>query len=64
MGTLSESAWARCPYCGEEVELAVDPVGVHVESYVEDCPVCCRPWTVHVERAGDEVAVRLSRDDD
>jgi hypothetical protein len=54
---------AECPYCGEAVEVAVDEVGASRESYVEDCPVCCRPWQVQVFRDGPEVAVQLSRDD-
>lgn len=37
-----------CPYCGAPVEIAVDPGGGPVQRYVEDCPVCCRPWTVRV----------------
>lgn len=53
-----------CPYCGEEVEVAVDPGGPSSETYVEDCPVCCRPWVVHVSREEDEVAVHLGREDD
>ncbi len=36
----------RCPYCHERVELFVDPETLG--SYVEDCAVCCRPWSVHV----------------
>jgi predicted metal-dependent hydrolase len=54
----------RCPYCGERVTVQADVVGVVEESYVEDCPVCCRPWTVHVTRDGSEVAVTLGREDD
>jgi hypothetical protein len=54
----------RCPYCGERVTVRADPVGAAEESYVEDCPVCCRPWTVRVSRAGEEVAVTLGREDD
>ncbi len=53
-----------CPYCGETVEVAVDSVGVSSERYVEDCPVCCRPWTVLVSREGEEVEVQLLREDD
>ena len=53
-----------CPYCGEPVEVGVDPVGPDQESYVEDCPVCCRPWNVWVSREGEEVQVRLGRDDE
>lgn len=54
----------RCPYCGEQVTVQADSVGAAEESYVEDCPVCCRPWTVHVSREGSEVAVSLGREDD
>ncbi len=36
----------HCPYCFERVELYVDPDTSG--SYVEDCSVCCRPWTVSV----------------
>lgn len=37
-----------CPYCGEPVELTIDEGGGDSQSYVEDCPVCCRPWQVEV----------------
>jgi Cysteine-rich CPXCG len=37
-----------CPYCGEDVELIIDESGGDQQSYVEDCPVCCRPWQVEV----------------
>jgi len=55
---------APCPYCGERVAVHVEPTGMSSEQYVEDCPVCCRPWTVHVERASTGPAVSLSREDD
>lgn len=61
---MAELCQAQCPYCGEEVDVAVDEMGVSEESYVEDCPVCCRPWQVHVVRDGPDVAVYLSRDDE
>jgi hypothetical protein len=57
-------ASAQCPYCGEVVELDVDPLGVSSEEYVEDCSVCCRPWVVQVQRDGDDVQVQLLREDD
>jgi hypothetical protein len=38
----------NCPACGELVELAIDESGGSRQSYVEDCPVCCRPWQVEV----------------
>lgn len=47
-GTADTEAVAYCPYCGELNEIAVDPGGGAVQSYVEDCHVCCRPWRVDV----------------
>jgi len=35
-----------CPYCRQRVELFVDPETSG--SFVEDCAVCCRPWSVQV----------------
>src|SRR6478672_5136108 len=50
-GGFSVFPTVRCPYCGEEMEVAVEAVGASSESFVQDCSVCCRPWTVHVSRA-------------
>ena len=49
----------RCPYCHEWVELYVDPDTTGL--LVEDCAVCCRPWTVTVERDGGRLRVQVSR---
>lgn len=46
---LAETAPAQCPYCGEEVELFLDPGGGRLQEYVEDCEVCCQPWSVQVQ---------------
>ena len=53
-----------CPYCGEPTVLSVEPLGLAAEQYIEECPVCCRPWNVFVTRDGDEPRVELTRDDD
>ena len=34
-----------CPHCGEPITLTVD-LSVPEQSYIEDCPVCCKPMTV------------------
>jgi len=41
-----------CPYCGERVEIFVeqDVTG----TFVQDCEVCCHPWTVRVFDEGDD----------
>lgn len=52
-----------CPYCGESVEVYVDPDGGDQQSYVEDCPICCRPWQVEVrldEEEGWSVVLRTA----
>jgi putative FmdB family regulatory protein len=56
---------AQCPYCGEPVMVFVDPSDGQDQTYIEDCPLCCRPWTIHaVARAAGEYAVSLEREGD
>jgi hypothetical protein len=45
---MSDPHSLSCPYCGEAVNLDIDEGGGSPQSYVEDCPVCCRPWQVKV----------------
>ncbi|HEY6219715.1 MAG TPA: CPXCG motif-containing cysteine-rich protein [Gemmatimonadaceae bacterium] len=47
-GTADTDATVTCPYCGETVEIVVDPGSGDEQEYVEDCEVCCRPWRVAV----------------
>jgi uncharacterized Zn finger protein len=37
-----------CPYCGEPSTIAVG-AEEEDEEFVQDCPVCCRPWQVRVK---------------
>ena len=42
-----------CDSCGEEIVVPVDiSAGAH-QDYVEDCPVCCHPMSLHVEIGDD-----------
>ena len=52
-GEPADSAPVTCPYCGEASVIGIDAGGGAEQDYVEDCPVCCRPWLVHV-RLDDE----------
>lgn len=56
-----------CPYCGEPAEPDVSELGPEDEEFIEDCAVCCRPWTVRVHRSADDedepLRVELLRDD-
>lgn len=49
----------RCPVCAERVWPNVETHGPAQETFIEDCPVCCRPWTVRVQRADGRVTVSL-----
>jgi hypothetical protein len=61
-GTTDDAAVVVCPYCGEEVEITLDAGGDENQEYVEDCEVCCRPWTVTVHyRSGGAAEVRVEK---
>lgn len=47
-GTADGAATVSCPYCGEAVEITLDPGGGSQQDYVEDCEICCQPWRVFV----------------
>jgi hypothetical protein len=50
-----------CPYCGEEVEIGIEPdVG---GTFVQDCEVCCNPWVVRVDGVEDARTVTIGRAD-
>ena len=62
---LNEGVVVVCPYCGSVVETTVDPTGGGVQEYVEDCEVCCRPWSVTVRVGPDgDASVDVSTLDD
>ena len=42
---LLEGRDATCPHCWETIHLTLD-LSVAGQSYIEDCPVCCRPMSV------------------
>jgi hypothetical protein len=50
-----------CPYCGEEVEIYVEP---DVRgTFVQDCEVCCNPWRVRVSGSRDERWIEVGKAD-
>jgi hypothetical protein len=46
---------ASCPHCGETINLTLD-LSVSEQSYIEDCPVCCKPMMVSYTAVDGEVA--------
>ena len=53
-----------CPYCGEMIEILLDP-SVESQQYIEDCQVCCRPinFDISEDYEGD-VTLRISHEND
>ncbi|MEM9172150.1 MAG: CPXCG motif-containing cysteine-rich protein [Pseudomonadota bacterium] len=61
-GFVSE-ARAQCPFCFESVDLFID-ISAGGQTYIEDCPVCCRPYEVRFEADAEGVTeLQLDRAD-
>ena len=50
-----DSQIIQCPYCGEQLEVAVD-WSIRRQEYVEDCQVCCQPMVLDVTVGEDQEA--------
>lgn len=46
---LADEGCHTCGACGEEIVVPIDASAGAEQSYVEDCPVCCRPHRIRVE---------------
>ena len=58
---MSEQFFVTCPYCGEEVEIFLEPDVSG--SFVQDCEVCRNPWTVRVSGSGEDRWLDVGRAD-
>jgi hypothetical protein len=58
---MSDELLVVCPYCGEQVEIYIEPDVRGV--FVQDCEVCCNPWRVRVSGTGDDRSVDVRRAD-
>jgi hypothetical protein len=50
---MNESVPMICPYCGEPIEVEVDPSGGLHQQFIEDCWVCCQPIEFEVSFGPD-----------
>ncbi len=48
-GSCDEEASYICDACGETIVIPVDLSQGSAQSYVEDCPVCCRANIIHLQ---------------
>jgi hypothetical protein len=51
---LTRGQDATCPHCWETIHLTLD-LSVPEQSYIEDCPVCCKPMVVSYTAADGEL---------
>jgi hypothetical protein len=58
---VSDSFIVSCPYCGEEIELYLEP-DVRGD-LVQDCEVCCNPWLIRVFTDEGDRNVQVTRAD-
>jgi transcription elongation factor Elf1 len=45
----------RCPYCRQKISMLLDVSTSGIQTYIEDCEVCCRPIQVTFESNGEEL---------
>jgi hypothetical protein len=58
---VDEIFHVTCPYCGEEVEIYLEPdVSGRL---VQDCEVCCNPWLLRIHSEDGDRTVDVSRAD-
>ena len=60
---MSDLVSVRCPFCGERFETVADASGGDAD-YIEDCPVCCRPISLHLRTGEDGDIAGLAADRD
>ena len=61
MSDAEDEFLVTCPYCGEQVQIYVEP---DVRgTLVQDCEVCCNPWRVRVHGRGGGRTVDVGRAD-
>lgn len=57
---MNDEIDVTCPVCGEPSTISVTSEEED-EEFVQDCPVCCRPWQVRVKvRRDGSVEVSVS----
>jgi hypothetical protein len=56
---LEDETFVVCPWCMQQQLLYVDPGSRG--RFVQDCDVCCRPWTVTVTRQDGSLQVFVER---
>ena len=57
---MQNTAEYYCSYCGEPNLTFVDLGGGLLQSYVEDCQVCCRPNVLYIQIDEDTLEIEIT----
>ena len=57
---MGETVIGQCPWCGEALEVFVEPDGEG--EVLQDCDVCCRPCVVSITIEGGVPQVAIERE--
>ena len=52
-----------CPYCGEPIDLVID-LSVELQTYIEDCAVCCRPISIEATVDDGDATVNVRHENE
>ncbi|MDO6461478.1 CPXCG motif-containing cysteine-rich protein [Granulosicoccaceae sp. 1_MG-2023] len=58
-----ENVVIQCPYCWEEIDLAID-CSVDHQDYIEDCAVCCQPIDLRINTGDGYPKITAKREND
>ena len=59
--SMQERFVVTCPYCGQDVEIYLEAdIG---GTFIQDCEVCCNPWSVRVENVDGARDITVVRAD-
>ena len=61
---MEEGATIACPYCMQELWVAVDASGGNHQRFVTDCEVCCRPIHCRATVEPPDVYIDAASEDD
>jgi hypothetical protein len=56
---MGETVIVQCPWCGESIEVWVEPDSEG--TMVQDCDVCCRPCELTIHYDGDTPTLQVTR---
>ncbi|MFZ3231513.1 MAG: CPXCG motif-containing cysteine-rich protein [Pseudobdellovibrio sp.] len=45
----------KCPYCFEKISMLLDVSDSNLQTYVEDCEVCCNPIQISYSSVSSKV---------